>query len=549
MSPFYSRAATPTGAGAASAGTGANSDDMYNSRPTSQSRSHSQPQSPVHSQAPSRTHSRFASPARTSSMDQEHFQHRASQPSFVASSSTTMGLGPDLEAEEYTLAISSSPNVLSNVPPLSRLSASASSSSRGGGGGQGTSPELGSGSAPGSALGFASKPHLPQSSILRSGSAHPQPQPQFQQDHQRTISSSTTTSVIPRYTTSPVHTSSSTLRATSAASANLESVGAAEAELSARKRNRANMKVEDEVRVKPEPEPELAMPFSSPNVPVKVEPDTGLLEEKQKRLRAQEAPNAISGNSRAVSSYDPSNAMQINRPPLHPASAPLPSPIPAGRPPSSLPPRHPVISTTNSSVSLSSLEEGEVDARSEVDREKARRKEKKRKRLEEQEEEGEVTERERRPPLLLSLPAVPLLDDGVAAAAAAQNLALLSFSPRVPPPASSWSSRPGPPGPSSMLPMKPTTGKIGIKHMELLYKTVGDNWACRMCLTRRQDHVMSASSSSRSSDASGFLLRTVPTCIWDDLLKHCQQEHPEACQDLEKLTPAQVEERKQRMGK
>lgn len=34
---------------------------------------------------------------------------------------------------------------------------------------------------------------------------------------------------------------------------------------------------------------------------------------------------------------------------------------------------------------------------------------------------------------------------------------------------------------------------------------------------------------------------------WDDLIGHCRSDHPKSCQDLERLSPTQITEMKQRM--
>ncbi|KDR71094.1 hypothetical protein GALMADRAFT_254278 [Galerina marginata CBS 339.88] len=87
--------------------------------------------------------------------------------------------------------------------------------------------------------------------------------------------------------------------------------------------------------------------------------------------------------------------------------------------------------------------------------------------------------------------------------------------------------------------------KLGINHIDLLYKDETSWLVCRMCLTRRQ----AASASDRRTRAVGNINveRFPKSASWSDLVQHCQNEHPKACQDLEKLNPSQIAEKKQRM--
>ncbi|KAJ6615477.1 hypothetical protein B0H10DRAFT_2040666 [Mycena sp. CBHHK59/15] len=68
--------------------------------------------------------------------------------------------------------------------------------------------------------------------------------------------------------------------------------------------------------------------------------------------------------------------------------------------------------------------------------------------------------------------------------------------------------------------------KLGIGHLELLFETRGNTMHCRGCL--------------RAFAA---------TAAWADLVGHVQTAHGAACAELEMLSPAQVVERRQRLGK
>ncbi|KAG6873601.1 hypothetical protein C0995_013974 [Termitomyces sp. Mi166 len=79
------------------------------------------------------------------------------------------------------------------------------------------------------------------------------------------------------------------------------------------------------------------------------------------------------------------------------------------------------------------------------------------------------------------------------------------------------------------------TNKIGITHMDLLYETRGTKLICRMCRLPSKDEQKTPTV-------------TFPVdAKWVELIGHCQNAHPKLCADLEKLSPSQVQELRQRM--
>ncbi|KAF8223672.1 hypothetical protein L208DRAFT_1070591, partial [Tricholoma matsutake] len=74
--------------------------------------------------------------------------------------------------------------------------------------------------------------------------------------------------------------------------------------------------------------------------------------------------------------------------------------------------------------------------------------------------------------------------------------------------------------------------KLGINHMDLLYETRQDKMVCRMC-----------------SSSSIVVPKKFPSkASWAELIGHCQEAHPKSCEELEKLSPSQVAELRQRMA-
>ncbi|KAG5724448.1 hypothetical protein E4T56_gene15889 [Termitomyces sp. T112] len=80
------------------------------------------------------------------------------------------------------------------------------------------------------------------------------------------------------------------------------------------------------------------------------------------------------------------------------------------------------------------------------------------------------------------------------------------------------------------------TNKIGITHMDLLYETRGSKMICRMCRLSDKDEQQKTPTVTFPVDAK-----------WAELIGHCQGVHPKSCADLEKLSPSQVQELRQRM--
>ncbi|KAG6868098.1 hypothetical protein C0993_007632 [Termitomyces sp. T159_Od127] len=78
--------------------------------------------------------------------------------------------------------------------------------------------------------------------------------------------------------------------------------------------------------------------------------------------------------------------------------------------------------------------------------------------------------------------------------------------------------------------------KIGITHMDLLYETQGTKMTCRMCRMPSKDEQKETPTMTFPVDAK-----------WIELIGHCQSVHPKLCADLEKLSPSQVQELRQRM--
>ncbi|KAH0578177.1 hypothetical protein H2248_004052 [Termitomyces sp. 'cryptogamus'] len=80
------------------------------------------------------------------------------------------------------------------------------------------------------------------------------------------------------------------------------------------------------------------------------------------------------------------------------------------------------------------------------------------------------------------------------------------------------------------------TNKIGITHMDLLYETRGTKMICRMCRLSDKDEQQKTPTVTFPVDAK-----------WAELIGHCRGVHPKSCGDLEKLSPSQVQELRQRM--
>jgi len=96
-----------------------------------------------------------------------------------------------------------------------------------------------------------------------------------------------------------------------------------------------------------------------------------------------------------------------------------------------------------------------------------------------------------------------------------------------------------PPPPQARLPKK-----LGINHMDLLYKTEKEEMVCRVCLSLEQNpNSTTADRRKAKSNTKKFPLNA----SWADLINHCQTEHAKACEDMEKLSPSQIAELKQRM--
>ncbi|ETW84787.1 hypothetical protein HETIRDRAFT_444343 [Heterobasidion irregulare TC 32-1] len=93
--------------------------------------------------------------------------------------------------------------------------------------------------------------------------------------------------------------------------------------------------------------------------------------------------------------------------------------------------------------------------------------------------------------------------------------------------------------PSSVAsPRTPRRVRLGINHIDLVYATVGEQLMCRMCLHRRQHTDAKLPVASFPLNASG-----------KDLIGHCEESHPAACESLATLRPEEVAEMRQRLGK
>ena len=93
------------------------------------------------------------------------------------------------------------------------------------------------------------------------------------------------------------------------------------------------------------------------------------------------------------------------------------------------------------------------------------------------------------------------------------------------------------PGPSHAVPkaeVAPMKKGLGIKHMQLLYETRNQELVCKMCMK--------------------MIPRTPPvkfpvTAPWLELLKHCEDQHPADCQDIERLGTGSLAEMSVRQRK
>jgi hypothetical protein len=100
-------------------------------------------------------------------------------------------------------------------------------------------------------------------------------------------------------------------------------------------------------------------------------------------------------------------------------------------------------------------------------------------------------------------------------------------------------------------------GKIGIKHIDLLYEKQVQRLVCRMCLyvvlhphlssSRISIGLLSDRTRRKSGAATMVPVTTFPLdASWPHLIGHCEREHPAARNVLERMSPAQVVEMRQR---
>ncbi|KAI0291934.1 hypothetical protein B0F90DRAFT_1671335 [Multifurca ochricompacta] len=85
-------------------------------------------------------------------------------------------------------------------------------------------------------------------------------------------------------------------------------------------------------------------------------------------------------------------------------------------------------------------------------------------------------------------------------------------------------------------PTTPPSRKIGIRHIQLVYETVGERLQCRMCLLRK-----------REVD-EGTRVATYPlSAAYVELVGHCEREYDAALDALICMTPGDIVEMHQRM--
>ncbi|KIK05443.1 hypothetical protein K443DRAFT_91397 [Laccaria amethystina LaAM-08-1] len=77
---------------------------------------------------------------------------------------------------------------------------------------------------------------------------------------------------------------------------------------------------------------------------------------------------------------------------------------------------------------------------------------------------------------------------------------------------------------------------LGINHIPLLFHVEPERLRCRMCLTLDP---------LAAKKGAGCFPRNSQ---WPALFDHCVREHPKACEDMERLTPAQIAEMRARMS-
>lgn len=77
---------------------------------------------------------------------------------------------------------------------------------------------------------------------------------------------------------------------------------------------------------------------------------------------------------------------------------------------------------------------------------------------------------------------------------------------------------------------------LGINHIPLLFHVEPERLRCRMCLTLDP---------LAAKKGAGCFPRNSQ---WPALFDHCMREHPKACEDMERLTPAQIAEMRARMS-
>ncbi|KAF9558188.1 hypothetical protein CPC08DRAFT_709818 [Agrocybe pediades] len=107
--------------------------------------------------------------------------------------------------------------------------------------------------------------------------------------------------------------------------------------------------------------------------------------------------------------------------------------------------------------------------------------------------------------------------------------------PRAPPPVFAASSEPPPPaGPP----------KLGLKHLDLMYKQDNAGYTCQYCINRARNRSPTSSPGKAPPTPIAKFPKTAPM---QDLMNHSLKEHPQECDNLLKLNHTQITERKQRM--
>ncbi|KAJ6473163.1 hypothetical protein C8R45DRAFT_408105 [Mycena sanguinolenta] len=90
-------------------------------------------------------------------------------------------------------------------------------------------------------------------------------------------------------------------------------------------------------------------------------------------------------------------------------------------------------------------------------------------------------------------------------------------------------------------PPSPPRLHLPLEYVDIMYQPIDGKLVCRVCL-------LASDSSGQSSARLGSIKAFFPDASWDVLCKHCEEVHPEACQDVVGLGQPGVQELRRRLG-